>query len=170
VGPRAGVVATKKINTLAPQGCEPGTDQSVALSASRKQMNKHIRAGEISHTCGIWDDSNHELARRFKFRCSTGMFLLAKGRNCYCRSVVGCVRHTTKCGLLSHLNWYVLYSVYIHIYKSKAVPLQAWSGPQGSRKLRFPDCMTTAQDGGKVVSLTHQPPLPPGNAPAPHFC
>ena len=28
----------------------------------------------------------------------------------------------------------------------------------------FPDFMTTAQDGGKVVSLTHRPPLPPGNA------
>jgi hypothetical protein len=37
--------------------------------------------------------------------------------------------------------------------KGKAVPLQAWSGPQGSRKLRFPDYMTTAQNGGKVVSL-----------------
>ena len=34
--------------------------------------------------------------------------------------------------------------------KGKAVPLQAWSGPEGSRKLRFPDFMTTAQDGGKV--------------------
>ena len=32
--------------------------------------------------------------------------------------------------------------------KGKAVPLQAWSGPEGSRKLRFPDFMTTAQDGG----------------------
>ena len=38
----------------------------------------------------------------------------------------------------------------------KAVPLQAWGGPEGSRKLRFPDFMTTAQDGGKVVSLTHR--------------
>jgi hypothetical protein len=28
--------------------------------------------------------------------------------------------------------------------KGKAVPLQAWSGPEGSRKLRFPDYMTTA--------------------------
>jgi len=37
----------------------------------------------------------------------------------------------------------------------KAVPLQAWGGPEGSRKLRFLDFMTTAQDGGKVVSLTH---------------
>ena len=55
------------------------------------------------------------------------------------------------------------------IGKGKAVPLQAWSGSEGSRKLRFPDFMTTAQDSGKVVSLTHRPPLPPGNAPGTHF-
>ena len=54
--------------------------------------------------------------------------------------------------------------------KGKAGPLQACSGPEGSRKLRFPDFMTTAQDGGKVVSLTHRPPLPPGNTPGTHFC
>ena len=51
-----------------------------------------------------------------------------------------------------------------------AVPLQAWSGPEGSRKLRFPHFMTTAQDGGKVVSLMHRPFLPPGNAAGTHFC
>jgi hypothetical protein len=54
--------------------------------------------------------------------------------------------------------------------KGKAVPLQAWSGPESSRKLRFPDYMTTAEDGRKVVSLAHRPPLPPGNAPGTHFC
>jgi len=54
--------------------------------------------------------------------------------------------------------------------KGKAVPLQAWSGPEGSRKLRFPDFLTTAQDGGKVVSFTHRLPLPPGNAPGTHYC
>jgi len=54
--------------------------------------------------------------------------------------------------------------------RGKAGPLQAWSGPEGSKKLRFPDFMTTAQDGGKVVSLTHRPPLPPGNTPGTHFC
>jgi hypothetical protein len=54
--------------------------------------------------------------------------------------------------------------------KGKAVLLQAWIGPQGSRKLRFPYFMTMAQDGGKVFSLTHCPPLPPGNAPGTHFC
>jgi len=40
-----------------------------------------------------------------------------------------------------------------NIGKGKAVPLQAWSGPEGSRKLRFPDFMTTAQNGGKVSAL-----------------
>ena len=44
--------------------------------------------------------------------------------------------------------------------KGKAVPLQVWSGPEGYRKLRFPDFMTMAQDGGTFVSLTHRPPLP----------
>jgi hypothetical protein len=52
----------------------------------------------------------------------------------------------------------------------KADPLQAWSGPEGSRKLRFPDYTTTAQDDGKAVSLTHRPPLLPENAPGTYFC
>jgi len=56
------------------------------------------------------------------------------------------------------------------VKKDKAVPLQAWSGPEGSRKLRFPNFMTKAQDAGKVVSLTHRPPLSAGNAPGTHFC
>ena len=45
--------------------------------------------------------------------------------------------------------------------KSKSVLLQAWSGSESSRKLRFPDYVTTAQDGGKVVSLTLRPLLLP---------
>jgi len=50
--------------------------------------------------------------------------------------------------------------------KGKSVPLQAWSGPEGSRKLRFPDFMTTAQKGCKVVSLTHRRHFSLGT----HFC
>jgi len=57
-----------------------------------------------------------------------------------------------------------------HVKKVEAVPLQAWSDLEGSRKLRFPDFMTRAQDGGKTVNLTHRPPLAPGNAPGTHFC
>ena len=70
--------------------------------------------------------------------------------------------------ILNHLNVRSLRHK-LHL-KGKAVQLQAWSDPEGSRKLRFPDFMTTAQDGGKVVSLTHRPPLPPGNTPGTHFC
>ena len=54
--------------------------------------------------------------------------------------------------------------------KGKTVPLQAWTGPEGSRKLRIPDFMTKAQDGGKVVSLRHRPTLPSRNIPGTHFC
>jgi len=31
--------------------------------------------------------------------------------------------------------------------KSKAIPLQAWTGPEGSRRLRLPD-LKTAREGG----------------------
>ena len=71
-----------------------------------------------------------------------------------------CIKHTTWPLCVRRLS----------IRMIKTVPLQAWSGPEGSRKLRFPDFKTTAQNGGKVVSLTHWPPLPPGNVPATNFC
>jgi hypothetical protein len=74
----------------------------------------------------------------------------------------------------SRHNGYFRVSLYLKvnagIMEGTAVPLQAWSGTEGSRKLRFSDYMTTAQDGGKVVSLTHRPPLPSGNSPGTHFC
>jgi len=47
-------------------------------------------------------------------------------------------------------KWYLV----LCVSKDKAVPLQTWSGTEGSRNLRFPDFMTTAQVGGRVVSLT----------------
>jgi hypothetical protein len=60
-----------------------------------------------------------------------------------------------------------LFKLHFNIWKKgkgKSVPLQ------GSRKLRFPDYVTTAQDGGKVVSLTHRPLLTPENVSGIHFC
>jgi hypothetical protein len=41
--------------------------------------------------------------------------------------------------------------------KGKTVPLQAWIGPEVSRKLRYADFLTTAQYDGKVVRLRHRP-------------
>jgi len=37
--------------------------------------------------------------------------------------------------------------------KGKAVPLQARMDPECSRKLRFPDFVTTAQDGDRLSAL-----------------
>ena len=37
--------------------------------------------------------------------------------------------------------------------KGKSVPLQAWTVPEGSRKLMFPNFVTTAQDGGRLSAL-----------------
>jgi hypothetical protein len=52
----------------------------------------------------------------------------------------------------------------------KAVSLRAWSGPEGSRKLRFPAFMTTAQDGVSLSALSTGRIYPPGNSPGTHFC
>jgi len=59
-------------------------------------------------------------------------------------------------------NWFVLDLMKIFHYETalqhacmycfhtavKAILLHAWTGPEGSRKLRYPDFVTTAQDGG----------------------
>jgi len=45
------------------------------------------------------------------------------------------------------------FKYYVLLKKCKAVPLQAWTGPEGSRKLRFPDFVTMAQDGGRLSAL-----------------
>jgi len=39
------------------------------------------------------------------------------------------------------------------MFRVKSVPLQAWTGPEGARKLRFPDFVTVAQDGGRLSAL-----------------
>jgi len=51
----------------------------------------------------------------------------------------------------------------------KIGPITGPRCPEDSRKLRFPDYVKMAQNGGKV-SLKHRPFLPPGNTPGTHFC
>jgi len=43
--------------------------------------------------------------------------------------------------------------------KGKAIPLQACTGAEGSSQVS----RQSAHEGGKVVSPTHRPPLPPKN-------
>jgi len=43
--------------------------------------------------------------------------------------------------------------MYVGKGKDKTAPLEAQSGPEGSRNLRFPYFMTTAQDGGRLSGL-----------------
>jgi len=45
--------------------------------------------------------------------------------------------------------------------KRKISPITGPRCPEGSRKLRFLDYVIMAQDGGKVVSLTHRPLFTP---------
>ena len=46
-----------------------------------------------------------------------------------------------------------LYKRVLKKITSFAFPLQAWTGPEGTRNLRFPDFVTTAQDGGRLSAL-----------------
>jgi hypothetical protein len=107
--------------------------------------------------------------RSYMFRPCTFSIIRLNMRTYRIYSVVR-MPYVRKVNTLFILSRYIFTLSLVMIVGEAAVPLQAWSGTEGSRKLRFPDYMTTAQDGGKVVSLTNRPHLPPGNSPGTHFC
>ena len=69
------------------------------------------------------------------------------------------------CHLQKYCSFLPNHSVYKHAMNHIKLQLncllKAWNGPEGSRKLRFPYFVTTARDGGKVISLAHRPALLP---------
>ena len=54
--------------------------------------------------------------------------------------------------------------------KGKSVPVQPWTGPEGSRRLRLPDFKQSAHEGVRLSALSTGPLYPPGNICSTHFC
>jgi hypothetical protein len=132
-----------------------------ALRSRRREGLYHSTLTPVLLTWRIWWDSNNASKWQMGFNWAFKGLKFLKWRHVDERFLV--------LAMQTWLKRFYLFRAFIK-KKGKAVPLQVWSGPEGCMKLRFPDYMTTAQDGGKVVSLTHRPPLPPGNAPGTHFC
>jgi hypothetical protein len=65
------------------------------------------------------------------------------------------------CTVCENVFWYLLPLLVLLLVKDKAIPLQALTDPEGSRRLRIQDFLRqSAHEGGKVVSPKHRPPLP----------
>jgi hypothetical protein len=64
----------------------------------------------------------------------------------------------------SNWDFYITIKIVLNCLfrKGKAISLQAWTGPEGSRRLRLPDFKIIGTLGGKVVSSTRRQPLPLG--------
>ena len=62
-------------------------------------------------------------------------------------------KHSEKVQIVGYINTNTRLLARLKNEIRKSVPLQARSGPDCSRKLRFPDFVTTAQDGGRLSAL-----------------
>ena len=71
---------------------------------------------------------------------------------------------------LSDIIW-AFYIVAMSLLKGKAFPLQAFTGPWGSRRFRLLEFLENRHyEVGKVVNPMHRPSVPAGKIPGTHFC
>jgi hypothetical protein len=85
---------------------------------------------------------------------------LPTSRDLTCSSVRLTCQHASHISVVAHISWDVA-SREVGRCKGKAIPLQAWTGPEGSRKLRLPQFLGNRyMKAAKVVSFKHRPPLP----------
>ena len=77
--------------------------------------------------------------------------------------------------LNTDIHWQADWKLYSYVVgnkgKGKAIQLQAWTGPEGSRMLRLPDFKTIGTWRWYVCQpYTPAPLYPQGNIPGTHFC
>jgi len=87
----------------------------------------------------IFQHKAGELSNRKSCLCFRGIRLRLLLENWFVSDLMKIFQSETT---LQHACIYCLHTAV------KSIPLHAWTGPEGSRKLRFPDFMTTAQDVG----------------------
>jgi hypothetical protein len=60
----------------------------------------------------------------------------------YCQQQVTCLVSFSLASLHRHLSWiWRLLNAYQQLPAQRAVPIQAWTGPLGSKRLRFPELL-----------------------------
>ena len=98
----------------------------IGLLTGRNTLRRHL------YIMGL---SNNPTRRKCGIEEETSVHIL-----CECEALAS-LRHTYLGSFLLDLE--KIRKLYIGTGKGKAIPLQAWTGPEGSRRLRLPDFKTT---------------------------
>jgi hypothetical protein len=91
---------------------------------------------------------------------------------CYCHSQQLLLSQSTAVTAISRINRRLFCGNSISLLRGngKAIPLQAWTGPEGSRRLRLPDFMSQHMKVLRLSATWTCRLSCPGNIPGIHFC